>query len=355
MSVSSSSPLVSVVIAAYNAAADLRTTLSSLRAQTYAHFEAIIVDDGSTDGTAAIAESFARADSRFRLIRQANAGVGAARNTAIGHALGTYIAPLDADDIWDPEKLEKQVAVMEKAGPDVGMVYCWSRRIDANGKFLSYSHPYAVEGRIRRALILRNLLSNASVPLFRRSAISEVGPYLTRTEQRGGQGCEDWDMNLRVAEKYVIRCVPEYLVGYRQRPSCMSVNAEMMTKSYEVVIARARARSPDLPKTLFRWSAGAFYFYLTSKSYQWGRYRWTLHAGVRALKADPILLLSPRMRRFTFGSVFHLLTHGRFRRTPIPPPSPIDLIPVPSEGNTRRARDMIERVELRRWSLATAA
>jgi glycosyltransferase involved in cell wall biosynthesis len=351
---SSSIPLVSVIIAAYNAAADIRLTLASLRAQTYLAFEAIVVDDGSTDETAAIVEEFVRADTRFRLIRQANAGVGAARNTALRHARGTYLAPLDADDVWEPEKLEKQVTAMEQGGADVGLVYCWSRRIDQDGNLISYSHPYTLEGRAHRAFVLRNLLSNSSVPLFRASAVADVGPYLTRNEQAGGQGCEDWDMNLRVSEKYLIRLVPEYLVGYRQKPTCMSVHAAHMSTSYLKVVQRARERAPDLPPEFFRWSAGHFYTYLASKSYQWGFYSWSLRSSLRALRADPILLLSSRVRRFAVGSMLHLLTGGRFRRTRVPPlaeatasPAAVLTAPLPS-------RDVIDRIELNRWMSACA-
>ena len=90
----------------------------------------IVVDDGSSDATGAIVEEFVARDARFQLVRQSNAGVGAARNTAIRKARGKYIAPLDADDLWFPEKLEKQVACIEQCGDETGLVYCWSTSID---------------------------------------------------------------------------------------------------------------------------------------------------------------------------------------------------------------------------------
>ena len=102
--------LVSVIIPAFNAAEHIRQTLNSVLAQTYQAIEVIVVDDGSADATGAIVEEFVKKDARFQLVRQSNAGVGAARNTAIRKARGKYIAPLDADDFWFPEKLEKQVA-----------------------------------------------------------------------------------------------------------------------------------------------------------------------------------------------------------------------------------------------------
>ena len=106
--------LVSVIVPAFNAASYIRQTLNSVLAQTYRKIEVILVDDGSSDSTAKIVEEFVARDPRFQLIRQANAGVGAARNTAIKRARGKYLAPLDTDDLWFPKKLETQVACMER-------------------------------------------------------------------------------------------------------------------------------------------------------------------------------------------------------------------------------------------------
>ena len=95
-----------------------------------------MVDDGSEDGT----ESHCRGicgerTPRVQLVKQCNAGVGAARNTGIRLARGEYIAPLDADDLWFPEKLEKQVACLEQSGEEIGLVYCWCILVDKDGEF----------------------------------------------------------------------------------------------------------------------------------------------------------------------------------------------------------------------------
>jgi glycosyltransferase involved in cell wall biosynthesis len=341
-------PLVSIAIPAYNAAVHIRATLQSVQAQTYRNFEAIVVDDGSTDATSTIVEAFIAADPRFRLIRQRNAGVGGARNSAIRAARGVYIAPLDADDIWEPEKLEKQVECMERGGPEVGMVYCWNRRIDERGRYIGDGSPYTVEGRIRRALILRNLFGGASVPLFRASALADVGLYLTRADQHGGEGCEDWDLNLRVAERYLVRVAPEFLVLYRQRRDAISVNTTRMSTSYRAVLARAQQRSPDVPRALFRWGTGQFYFYLANKSDQWGFHSRSLRMTILASLSDPVLLLSRRVHRLAAASLLHLVTGGRFRRIAIGSgtarPQPL----TAKHG----APDLVERIQRRRFELA---
>ena len=263
--------LVSVIIPAFDAAATIRQTLNSVLTQTYQEIEVIVVDDGSSDATNAVVEEFVARDTRFQLVRQKNAGVGAARNTAIRKARGKYIAPLDADDSWFPEKLEKQVACLEQCGNDVALVYCWSALIDQLGGVVGECSS-TVQGRLRHALILRNFLGNGSVPLIRAGALKKVGLYLTRAEQGGAQGCEDWDLYLRIAEKLGIRVVPEYLLAYRQVGSSMTANAEAMAASFAVVISRARERNCDLPFSIFRWSAGFFYAYLAQNSCDWGCY-----------------------------------------------------------------------------------
>jgi len=96
-------PLVSVIVPAYNAEAFIAQTLDSIISQTYQNIEILVVDDGSQDRTPEIVESFAQRDQRITLLRQANAGVAAARNLAIEKSNGEYIAPIDADDIWYPQ------------------------------------------------------------------------------------------------------------------------------------------------------------------------------------------------------------------------------------------------------------
>jgi len=297
--------LVSVIIPAFNAAADIRQTLNSVLAQTYQAIEVIVVDDGSSDATAAIVEEFVTRDGRFQLVRQRNAGVGAARNAAIRKARGKYVAPLDADDLWFPEKLEKQVDRMEQCGNETGLVYCWSKLINEAGEPVDVSHCNTLEGRLGHVMVLQNLLGNASVPLFRAAALEKTGVYLTRDEQAGAQGCEDWDLYLRTAEVFSISVVPEYLVAYRQKSSGMSCNAEGMTESFAVTMRRVRQRNGGLPAATFRWSGGYFYLYLANKCYDSGDYPRCLRYLKVAVSANPVLLLKAGIYKTFVKSVFN--------------------------------------------------
>jgi glycosyltransferase involved in cell wall biosynthesis len=288
--------LVSVIIPAFNAAEKIGQTLESVLAQTYPKIEVIVVDDGSSDATSTVVTDFAVRDDRIQLVQQSNAGAGAARNTAIRAARGKYIAPLDADDFWFPEKLEKQVARLERCGGETGLVYCWSMLIDQHGELFG-DCCHTVEGRLRRAMVLRNIVGNGSVPLFRATTLEKVGLYLTQAEQGGAQGCEDWDLYLRISEQFEVRVVPEYLMAYRQAGSNMSANAENMAASFGVVMRRARERNSDLQSSLFRWSAGSFYLYLVQNADLWGHHHWCLRFLQEAVRADPALLLRTSVYR----------------------------------------------------------
>src|SRR5262249_47702909 len=146
-------------------------------------------------------------------------------------------------------------------------------------------------GRLRHAMVLSNLLGNASVPLFRASALKTVGLYLTRTEQGGVQGCEDWDLALRIAELFPVQVVPEYLVGYRQNRTSMSLNVEGMAASFAVFASRARQRNRDLPTAAFRWSGGYFYMYLVDKCFCWKEYARCIRYLKHMVLSNPVLLL----------------------------------------------------------------
>ncbi|HEY0431904.1 MAG TPA: glycosyltransferase family A protein, partial [Pyrinomonadaceae bacterium] len=113
---------VSVIIPLYNKAPYVRRALDSIAAQTFANFEAIVVDDGSTDESAAIVAGYS--DARFRLIRQSNAGPGTARNAGLAQARGELIAFLDADDEWLPSYLQESVNQLESFGPEVASITC---------------------------------------------------------------------------------------------------------------------------------------------------------------------------------------------------------------------------------------
>ena len=151
--------LVSVVIPLYNGEPFIGNTLATVRAQTYHPIEVLVVDDGSTDLSAAIVAAAAATDDRIILFRIPNSGPGAARNFGIQKSRGSMVALLDADDLWHPEKIARQVKVMSDATPEVGLVYCLSIEIDENDfiiKPLGADDP--PQGRVTEELVNSNFV-----------------------------------------------------------------------------------------------------------------------------------------------------------------------------------------------------
>jgi len=285
-------PLVSVIIPAYNAENFIPKTLESVLSQTYQNIEVLVVDDGSTDTTAEIVKSFVQKDSRVSLLQQSNAGVAAARNLAIEKSKGEYIAPIDADDIWYPQNLEKQVKCLTSSAPSIGVVYSWS--VDINEKNLLTGGFYnsTIEGEVYTALVVyKYFIGNSSASLIRRVCFAKVGGYNCKLKLENAQGCEDWELHLRIAEHYQFKVVPEYLVGYRQITSSMSSNYAAMAKSYSLIMADVRQQHPEIPSSIYRWSSSNFYIYLAVKSNRSGNHRSTLSWLYRALKEDLLMAI----------------------------------------------------------------
>jgi glycosyltransferase involved in cell wall biosynthesis len=244
--------LISVVIPAYNAEATLDETLLSVRRQTYAALEVIVVDDGSRDATAQIVRRHAASDPRVILLAQANAGVAAARNHGWRRAKGDLIAFVDADDLWAPDKLEKQAAVLAAAPPEVGLVYCWSAVIDAGGYIVRDAQRPVHEGEVLSQLLQGNFIGNGSAALVRRAALEAAGGFDTALLEAGAQGCEDIMFYCRVAERFRFAVVREPLVGYRSLPQSMSSDAEQMLRSWILMSAAFERRAPDRKAAIHR-------------------------------------------------------------------------------------------------------
>ncbi len=284
-------PLVSVVIPAYNAAEFLAETLQSVLAQTYRHLEVIVVDDGSTDTTATIAQQFVTQDARVRLVSQANAGVAAARNKGIAHVRGSLIAPLDADDVWHCDNLRRQVDCLRHQDESVGVVYSWSLDIDEQSQLTGGLHVSKAEGHVYKLLICHNFLGNASSSLIRRQCLEAIQGYSQTMRSQGAQGCEDWDLYLRLAERYEFRVVPEFLVGYRKNTRSMSANLKQMAKSHDVMLRSLKSQR-QLPKYIYRLSYSSFLMYLAHQS-EVQQPQEVLYWLQQMLKADP---LTPLLR-----------------------------------------------------------
>jgi glycosyltransferase involved in cell wall biosynthesis len=240
------SPLVSIVIPAFNASNTLHQTLLSVSAQTYRNLEIIVVDDGSVDHTALIAQAYSQMDPRVRLIQKSNGGVASARNAGTRASAAEFVAFIDADDLWHPTKIAKQMALLTASGNDMALVYSPFRLIDTSGMVLSSSRNHRVDGWVVNRHFYINFIGNGSSILIRKHVLEELGGYSSALLEAGAQGCEDFLLQLRIALHYQFGTVPEYLVGYRLSPGNMSADPERMLRSSLLALTMVLAECPDV-------------------------------------------------------------------------------------------------------------
>ena len=222
---------VSVVIPTYNSLHFLPQTLASVRAQTFRDFEIIVVNDGSSDGTEEwLAQHH---EPHLTVITQANKGVAEARNVGIDHSSSDYIALLDADDLWEPTKLEQQVACLD-AHPEVGLVHTAIRYIDETGKDLERILGVQGEGSIWEEVVLKMPIRCGSTPLIRHRCFAEVGGF-----EPSLHFSEEWDMWIRIAKTFEFAIINEPLVRYRQHNNNMTKGYQQIAPNLEKVLDRA--------------------------------------------------------------------------------------------------------------------
>ncbi len=203
---------------------------------------------------------------------------------------------------------------MLSAAPSVGLVYAWQVRINEEDMILgpvdiqSYEDFSSVEGNVLPVLVYCNFLGSASTPLIRRSCLKQVGVYNTLLKARDAQGCEDWDIYLRIAEQFEFRVVREFLIGYRQVESSMSRNVKTMAKSIDLVMSDLRPKHPEIPDYLYELSASNSAFYLSGMSETCGDYASALIFALKGIIFDYIqLFIQPRRLTYLLKLLLKLM------------------------------------------------
>lgn len=291
---------ISVVIPVRNGERFIGRTLQSVLNQSYRNFEVIIVDDGSTDSSIAIAKQVAANDPRVRYHSGPRAGVAAARNCGIAQARGEFIAPVDADDLWHKDKLLLQLHALRQAGARTGLAYCWSVYIDEADNTLSGKRrrPPRFEGDVLPALFEHNILGNASTPLIRHACLDLVGGYDPGLYLDGAQGAEDWKLYLALAETCEFALVPRYLVGYRKPQDSMSANFVTMQRSMDLVRQWAQKRWPLLAEKHGKQERYLTYLYLAYTAVESNSFGHALLFFAGAIRAQPAQLVGLRTHIF---------------------------------------------------------
>jgi len=266
-------PLVSVVIPAYNAEAYIADTVDSALAQTYYPIEVLVADDGSSDRTADIVSDYR---PPVRYLHQENRGPAGARNLALRHARGRYIAFLDADDVWHPEKLRVQVQLMEQ-NPDAGI--CGARSMTLRHGAELHWPPLDREPECRRValkdIVVKNRFRTSTV-IVRRAAVSEAGEF-----DESIFGPEDWDMWRRIVQHSEGLLVDLVLECHWRRAGSVGSDARRMRRNCCKVLRKSFADNPSFPWHC-RMRALSLIYYDAAKEYGIAR-RW--HALAEVIKA----------------------------------------------------------------------
>ena len=301
---------ISVTMPAYNAARTVGVAVDSVLAQTFHDFELIVIDDGSHDETAEIVET--RSDPRVSCIRTMNGGVSVARNRGMEQASGSYVAFLDADDAWQPEKLELQHALL-KQRPDVGLCFTTTQFVDDD------LQPTALQPAVERtdwteALLLEgNILpGSASAVLVRASVIEHSGGFDPRFSL-----CADWDMWLRMSLRSKVSLLDVPLVLYRSVPGTMSSDMSVLERETFALLDKFYANPESAPYERVRRRAYANRWMVCGGSYlDSGQIRDAARCMVTGLRTDP------RTIRTLVSFAGRLAHRARRRAQGLPPRDP---------------------------------
>ena len=292
---------VTIVLPAYNASEYLTETINSVLSQTYADFELLVIDDGSTDNTRDIVNDFCQRDSRIRLISQKNQGVSVARNNGIKMARGEYIAFLDSDDLWVPDKLAKHVEHLT-ANPKLGLSFARVEFITFDGKSTGkYSNPRMVDISAKD-LYEENAAVTPSNAVISRAALEQVGGFDGELS-----GAADAELFLRLkCHGWEVEGINEVLVLYRTSLGGMSSQLYKMEEDWNRLSKKAQVYAPELIQHHYKQARAMLLRYLARRTL---RLELSAKLGInfmnRALKSEWTLILrEPRRTILTAVAVY---------------------------------------------------
>jgi len=232
--------IISIIIPVYEQPNLLQDALNSISEQTVDDYEIVVVDDASSMDFIPIVDKY---DERVQLIEhEENQGAAAARNTGIEHGAGEYVAFLDADDVWEPTKLEKQRDMFQHGDDDLGLVYTGFIQYELDGS--EWERYPEAEGDIYIQELEQDRVHPTSTVMVRRNVFEEVGGFDTSLPSR-----QDYDLWLRITEDYTVDYVDEILVDKREQPDSISKDFESRIRGDLAVFKKVKDRTADLDFT----------------------------------------------------------------------------------------------------------
>ncbi len=316
-------PLFTVVVPLYNTERYIAETLDCILAQTCQDFEIVVVNDASSDQGPAIVETYRSRDPRVRMVTQDNRGLAGARNTGIRHARGRYLALLDADDLWTPDKLALHRAHLD-ARPEVGVSYAGSAFIDEAGARLGLAQRPKLAEITPEDVFCRNPVGNGSAAVIRREALDAVMFEIAAPE--GARQCwfdetfrqsEDIEIWLRIAASTSWRFegIEGNLTLYRVNTGGLSANVERQLESWLRVRGKLESYAPWLVAAAGRRAYAYQLRYLARRASMNGDGATALRLAWRALSHHPHMLIeepSRTLQTICFSAAARLLPAGLF-------------------------------------------
>ncbi len=233
-------PTVSIVIPTYNRENIICKAIDSALSQTFKNLEIIIIDDGSTDRTKTVLEKYG---ARLHYFYQENRGISGARNTGINRCSGDYVAFLDSDDYWLPEKLEKQIALFQKH-PEYGMVACQCASIGPDGEFRQKNRP-GKSGSVLLDLFKKNFIRTSSA-VIKKDCFLKAGLFDETLKE-----CEEYDLWLRIAACCDVGFINEPLAVYTDNPKGASTDS-LRGRLYRLQVLEKDYLKQTVPDRLYR-------------------------------------------------------------------------------------------------------
>jgi glycosyltransferase involved in cell wall biosynthesis len=275
-------PFFTVVMGVYDIQEFVAAAVHSVLSQTDGDFELIVVDDGSTDGTADRVASFT--DPRLRLVRAAHRGSAAARNQAIAMATGEWVAFLDGDDLWEPEKLARYRAFLPDR-PELDICYDRARFIDEQGKDLGYRSSLPQTAPAFESLLIQNTIACGSVTVVRRRALNQTNGFCPELP-----AAIDLDLWLRIVllREHNIAFLPEVLTAYRRRAGQISGKWRRMERGRAMMLRRLEAVAPGRVGNVKAKANVHFDRYLAYLAHDQGETLLAWRHMARSLKSDPV-------------------------------------------------------------------
>lgn len=270
-------PLVSVIIPNYNYANYVSEAVDSVLGQTYENIEIIVIDDGSKDASKEILQSYG---DKITTVFQENAGVSAARNNGFKNSVGKYIAFLDADDVWFPEKIAKQVELFEKE-KDLGLVHVGVEEIDGEGNSLRIILD-GMEGDVSHEFLLFErsvVLGGGSGMMIPREVFEKIGGFDLNLLTSA-----DWDLFYRISKDHKIGFVPEVLLKYRMHGSNMHGNIKRMEREMLYGYEKAFKNGAEVDE---KKCYGNLHLTLAGSYFQAGQYTDFLRHSIKSIYLKP--------------------------------------------------------------------